>query len=68
MPNLTTVFPSSAYHFWVTLSIDNSFMRGIMARTPFMVTASGSSWVRESRLFFVNEQFRWIGVGVFNCC
>ena len=45
--NLPTAFPSSAYHFWVTLSTDKSFKRGIMAR-PYMVIASGSPWVVPS--------------------
>ena len=45
--NLPTTFPSSAYHFWVTLSGDKSFMRGIMAR-PNMAIAGGSPWVVPS--------------------
>ena len=43
---LPAAFPSSAYHFWVTLSTDN-FLRGIMAR-PYMALASGSPWVVPS--------------------
>ena len=39
--NLQTAFPSSVYHFWVTLSADKSFMRDIMTR-PYMAVASGS--------------------------
>ena len=44
---LPTAFPSSAYHFWITLSADKSFMRGITAR-PYMAIASGSPWVVPS--------------------
>ena len=45
--NLPTAFPSSADHFWVTLSTDKSFLRGIMAR-PYLAIASGSTWVVPS--------------------
>ena len=45
--NLLTAFPSSAYHLWVTLSTDKTFMRGIMARL-YMAIASGSPWVVPS--------------------
>ena len=45
--NLPTTILSSAYHFWVTLSTDKSFMKGIMSR-PNMSIASGSPWVVHS--------------------
>ena len=45
--NLSTAFPSSAYHFWVNLSTEKSFMRGNMTR-PNMAIASGSPRVVPS--------------------
>ena len=41
--NLPAGCPSSAYHLWVTLSSDITFMRGILAK-PYTALASGSPW------------------------